>query len=257
MKELFGPAYAETYDAVYGDKDYEAECNLLERLFTAYGDGATQRIVDLGCGTGNHALLLGQRGYEVVGVDRSASMIAHARRKLDALAQGGRTSFHHAGIASLDLTRSFDAALFMFTVLGYQLDNGEVLDALTSARRHLRHGGLLIFDVWYGPAVVTQRPGTRRKETPSERGRIVREARGSLDVNRQLCTVDLHVQRFEGDRIASETWERHELRFFFPLEIELFLRVCGFQLQRLGSFPQVERDPDENTWNVLAVARAV
>ena len=38
-------------------------------------------MLDLGSGTGNHALPLAQRGYEVVGVERSESMLAQARAK--------------------------------------------------------------------------------------------------------------------------------------------------------------------------------
>jgi hypothetical protein len=41
------------------------------------------------------------------------------------------------------------------------------------------------------------------------------------------------------------------------MELDLFLRSSGFCLVRLGAFPSIERDPDETTWNVLGVARAV
>jgi len=38
-----------------------------------------RRVLDLGCGTGEHARLLADHGYEVVGIDRSETMIAKAR----------------------------------------------------------------------------------------------------------------------------------------------------------------------------------
>ena len=55
----------------------------------------------------------------------------------------------------------------------------------------------------------------------------------------------------------AETEESHKMRYFFPLELELFLKCAGFKLIRLGAFPEFDRDPDETTWNVLGVARAV
>lgn len=67
MKELFGSDYANCYDALYAEKDYEAECDLIERVLRAHGDGKIGTILDLGCGTGNHALPLAERGFEVVG----------------------------------------------------------------------------------------------------------------------------------------------------------------------------------------------
>ena len=43
------------------------------------GGGPSRRVLDLGCGPGEHARFLADQGFEVVGVDRSASMIASAR----------------------------------------------------------------------------------------------------------------------------------------------------------------------------------
>jgi hypothetical protein len=46
------------------------------------------------------------------------------------------------------------------------------------------------------------------------------------------------------------------MRYFFPMELEVLLECAGFTLVRLGAFPDVDRNPDETTWNCLAVARA-
>ena len=81
MSAVFGPEYAGTYDALYKDKDYLEECGLIDRLLKTYGDRPVRNILDLGCGTGNHALPLAQQGYEIVGVDRSNTMLDRARKK--------------------------------------------------------------------------------------------------------------------------------------------------------------------------------
>jgi SAM-dependent methyltransferase len=250
VSDVFGGAYAGAYDALYGDKDYEGECDLIESLFAEYGSGPVRSVLDLGCGTGGHALLLSARGYEVVGVERSPQMLALARVKA-----GGAVELHEGDIRSLELGRELDAALMMFAVLGYQLEDADVLDALASARRHLRPGGLLLFDVWYGPAVLSQRPSERVKTIDAAGVRIERTASGELDAAARICTVTFRVRRFEGDRLAVETEERHRMRFFFPRELAVLLEQSGLELVRLGAFPEPEREPDESTWNALAVAR--
>ena len=53
MNPLFGKEYADQYDLLYGDKDYEAECDLLEKVFRLYSSAPVKTILDLGCGTGN------------------------------------------------------------------------------------------------------------------------------------------------------------------------------------------------------------
>ena len=257
MSEAFGPIYADVYDILYYDKDYAAECDLLERLFTIYGNGAIQSVLDLGCGTGNHALLLARRGYEVVGVDRSEGMLTHARRKAARQTDGKPISFCQGDLRFIDLGREFDAVLMMFAVLSYQQGNADVVAALQTVRRHLRAGGLFIFDVWYGPAVLYQRPSQRIKVIPTENGQILRVALADLDVQRHLCIVHFHVWRLEGDRLVGKTVEHHLIRYFFPLELEFFLDCVGLKLLRLGGFPDWDQEPNETTWNVLGVAKAV
>jgi SAM-dependent methyltransferase len=230
---------------------------LLERLFAIYGGGEIRSILDLGCGTGNHALLLARRGYQVVGVDRSEAMLAHARRKAAQQTDGKPISFYQGDIRFIDLGQVFDVVLMMFAVLGYQQENSDVIAALQAVRRHLRPEGLFIFDVWYGPAVLYERPSQRIKVISTENGQILRVASADLDVRRHLCTVHFHVWRLEGDRLVAKTVEHHSVRYFFPLELELFLEFTGLKLLRLGAFHNWEQEPNETTWNVLGVAKAV
>jgi hypothetical protein len=61
----------------------------------------------------------------------------------------------------------------------------------------------------------------------------------------------------EESRLMGETEESHRMRYFFPLELNLFLECSGFAPIRLGAFPEFDRDPDEQSWNVLGIARAV
>ena len=49
MSKVFGPIYADVYDLLYHDKDYVAECDLIECVFQTYGDGPIRSVLDLGC----------------------------------------------------------------------------------------------------------------------------------------------------------------------------------------------------------------
>jgi SAM-dependent methyltransferase len=255
VNEVFGGAYADAYDAFYAEKDYGGECDLLEDAFRRYGRGRTARILDLGCGTGTHAICLAARGYEVVGVDRSAGMVAQARRKAASLSP--RPSFYRGDIGDVEIEGVFDAALLMFAVLGYQTEDASVEAALRTAARHVRPDGLLLFDVWYGPAVARQRPGRRAGVFPVEGGRIERTAAGTLGRGGRICTVRIGVKRYRGERVVQETHETHRMRCFYPDELDAFLARTGFASVRRGAFPDLARGPDETTWNVFQVARRV
>lgn len=254
MSTVFGQAYAGAYDALYRDKDYDGECDMLERVFRAYAARPIRRVLDMGCGTGNHALRLAARKYAVAGVDRSAEMLRLAEQK--AREQKLPVKFQCSEIVKADLGETFDAALMMFAVLGYHLENDDVLGALRAARRHLAADGLLVFDVWHGPAVLSERPGDRVRVLENAGETLLRTTSTALDSQRHVCTVEFHLWRMKEGRVLQETREQHPMRYFFPQELKLMLDVAGFKLRRLGVFPQFERDPDESVWNVLAVAQA-
>ena len=254
MTAVFERRYSEAYDTLYRDKDYASECDLIERILGDYAVPPVRNILDLGCGTGSHSLELARRGFQVVGVDSSDFMLKHARSKLaEAI---GSVIFEEGDIRSFDLHREFDAAIMMFAVLSYQIENADLLSALRTAHRHMRPGAVLIFDFWYGPAVLSQGPSQRTKMVESGDERLLRVAAGKLDTGRGTCTVDYQLLRLRGDRLVSETHERHLMRYLFKPELELMLALSGFAPLRFGRFPEFDLDPDEGSWNVLGVARA-
>ena len=252
---VFGADYAGCYDILYRAKDYAGEVDLVERLLARHGASGPKDILDLGCGTGNHALPLAERGHRVTGVDRSIGMLAQARAKAATLALAHTPEFVEGDVRRLDLGRRFDVALMMFMVLGYQYENADLVAALAGLRRHLAPAGMFVFDVWNGLAVLAQRPGERTVEVRDGDTRIVRKTRTRLEPMAQLCHVHFDIERT--DDTGTATWEEtHTVRFFFPQELDLVLRCNGMQLLQLSSFPDGEGPPDENAWNIVGIAQA-
>jgi SAM-dependent methyltransferase len=253
---VFRQVYADHYDLFYAEKDYEAECDMLEEVFRRYGKAPIRTILDLGCGTGNHAFPLAERGYEVTGVDRSGDMLGHALSKVACFKSRSHASptFQLGDLQSLALGRTFDVVLMMFAVLGYQLTNDDVLAALQTVRNHLKPGGLFICDVWYGPAVLVIRPEDKIKIIPTENGKVIRIASGSLDTYHHLATVNYHILHLSGQAVVSETTEAHLMRYFFPQELNLFMAISGLRLLGVRAFSDLERTPSDTTWNTLVFA---
>ena len=259
MSDTFGAAYAQQYDLLYKDKNYDAEVALLERLFQTHALKGNA-VLDLGCGTGQHAIRLAKRGYEVTGVDRSTEMLRIARVKaeqsLDELSP--QPNFVEGDVTTVRLAgASFDAALMMFAVLGYQVTNEAVKAALRTVRAHLRPGALFVCDVWYGPAVLHVRPSERTKVVEAPGGQVIRSVRTELDSFAQRADVEYRVGRLQGKEVLSDMRETHSLRFFFPQELALLFEASGLELVELRAFGDEDAPPTEETWNVLAVGRAV
>jgi SAM-dependent methyltransferase len=261
MSEVFGAEYARQYDLLYQDKNYDAEVSLLEQIFGASGLPKVHRVLDLGCGTGQHAIRLARRGYAVTGVDRSAEMLAIARAKAGTLENSAsRPTFVEGDVTRLRLdVAPFDAVLMMFAVLSYQVSNETVHHALETVRAHLRVGGVFVCDVWFGPAVLAQRPSARKKTVETPEGHVVRSVHSSLDIDAQRADVHYHVQRLRGTDVIAEVSETHRMRFFSAHEIEQSFEASRLTLLQLRGFmtDATTTRPSDKTWNVLAVGRAV
>ena len=252
---VFDSSYASQYDALYGDKDYVAECDLVAAAAKAHGV-AMGRMLDVGCGTGGHSLEWARRGVACVGVDMSPSMIALAEEKVAGLPEAVRPEFLVGDAQTFTAGDEFDVATMMFAVLGYMSSNDAVLAALRNVRRHLRPGGLFAFDCWYGPAVLGVKPEDRVRVVEGQKGQTIRSASTAIDSFRHLAHVTFRLWSVEGDRYLGYTEETHAMRYFFPQELALLLDVAGFELSSISRFPD-GGEPGDDSWNVFCVCKAV
>jgi SAM-dependent methyltransferase len=254
MDKVFN-SYGKYYDIIYADKNYEKECNFLEEIFQKYSKFETRSILDGGCGTGGHAIPLAKRGYEVTGIDLSKEMISIAKEKTSK--NGTNVNFNVMDLRKLQLNKKFDAAICMFAVISYLTEDKGLIEALHNIRKHLKDSALLIFDFWYGPAVLTILPTSKMKAIEKEGVKVVRFAEPHLNASRRLCDVDYYFLVIKENLVQYEGKEKHTIRFYFPEEIKHHLEKSNFQLIRFCPFLELDGTPNERTWNVAAIAQAV
>ncbi|RLI75705.1 hypothetical protein DRO97_02625 [Archaeoglobales archaeon] len=236
----FEDTYAEYYDIIYSDKDYTKECDFLEEVFTKYSKIPVNTILDVGCGTGNHAKELINRGYTVTGIEPSYAMAKLAICKGVNVILGKPLDFPN-------FNKKFDAVISMFTVIGYIHDTDELIETFKWIGNNTRQ--LFIFDFWNGLAVIKHRPLFGVKSVNN----IIRYKYPKLDAKNHLVKVKHKIY----DRAKLVTEEEHVVRFYFPKEIEHYLNEAGFKL--LGLFPcwDLERVITEEDWDIVAVAEVV
>lgn len=246
--------YADYYDTVYGYKNYPAECRFLEKVFKKYSVKKNPSILDLGCGTGNHALTLAKSGNRVIGVDLSDKMIEIAKEK--AKEQRIKVDFHRGDARNLNLNKKFDIVLLMFNIIGYQVTNRDLASTFKTANKHLKQGGLLILDCWFGPAVLKQMPGPRHRVIKKGRGeKIIRTSTSVLDILNQTVDIRYKVFRVLKGKILDRVNETHKTRFLFPQEIERYLEDTGFRTLEIRPFMKLNKSPTFNDWNITIIAK--
>jgi SAM-dependent methyltransferase len=250
-------AYARYYDHFYADKDYAAEYDYIHGLIRQYAPRA-ETLLDLGCGSGAHALLLAGKGFKVKGIDQSREQLKLAMQKLSETSRGNReVEFLLGDIRHLHLKKTFDVVISLFHVMSYQTENSDLLAAFQTARNHLKAGGLFIFDAWYGPAVLSLRPETRVKQLETDGRTLIRIAQPEMKIN--YNRVDVHYDLLVNDRRNQQVEtirETHCMRYLFEPEVDLFLKISGFRLLSAQEW-LTGQVLDTKTWSCCFIAQAV
>jgi SAM-dependent methyltransferase len=254
MSQVF-QAYGKYYDIIYSDKDYEKECDFLEKIFQKYPKRKPKKILDIGCGTGGHSIILAKRGYRVTGIDSSKVMINLAREK--ASKNNVDIDFHIMDVRNLQLNQQFDCCVSMFAVMDYLTSNQHLQKAIVNVRRHLKQDGLFIFDFWYGPAVLSIGPSVRAKTVEKDGVRVIRYVVPRLDVFRHMCETNYHFIITKNKSVVDEFREKHMVRFFFPQEIKHYLEENAFKLIKMCPFLNLNAKPSEKNWNVVAISKSM
>jgi len=251
-------AYSRYYDLLYRDKDYAGEARYVFDLLARHATGA-KRVVEIGCGTGGHARELAKLGLEVHGVDMSAGMLEMAEAKRASLSPdvAARIRFTEGDARTVRLGERADTVISLFHVMSYQTSNGDLMAAFETAREHLNEGGVFIFDCWYGPAVLTDRPAVRVKRLEDLETSVTRVAEPVL--NAEENTVEVNYTVFVHDRktaVDQTLRETHRMRYLFGPEIDLALAANGMSLVASHEW-MTEAAPGLNSWSACFVARAV
>ena len=253
--EVFGN-YARYYNLLYKDKDYAAEAQFIHQLLKTHAP-ATQSILELGCGTGKHAALLAELGYEVYGVDLSADMLEQAEKRLPTLNPevASKLKFSQGDVRTVRVDRQFDAVISLFHVFSYQTTNQDLEAAFATAKAHLKPGGLLIFDCWYGPAELSDRPTVRVKRLEDEEIIVTRIAEPVIYPNDNL--VDVNYQVFIKNKATGtveEVQELHKMRYLFKPEIDGLFSQNQIEGLAVGEWI-TGNAPGFNTWGVYFVGQ--
>lgn len=235
--------FDESYLLVYGrysESRTKAELAGLERLCPLV-PGA--RLLDLGCGTGRHAVPLAEQGYRVTGVELSPLYVEKARER--AARKGVEVEIVHQDMRSLAYEDEFDGVLCMFNSFGYfdAADNRKVLQLL---RRAVKPGGWVFLDVLdHGHISRNQHDG----RTVQGGGFVL------FETSRVENGVNIVFQRLTRPGLPVQE-QTVELTMYTPDEMRQLLEECGFAVS--GQWGDLEGGPaaTATSTRLLTLARA-
>lgn len=137
-------SFASVYDLFMGDVDYDDWIKYIEKLWKKFNI-KPELVCELGCGTGNIALRLSKKGYDIIGIDNSEDMLSEARLKaekdnLDVL-------FLLQDMREFELYGTVNCILCLCDSLNYITEEEGVLKVFSLVNNYLHPNGLFIFDL--------------------------------------------------------------------------------------------------------------
>jgi len=229
-------ASAEFYDRIYSTfKDYAGEATQIASLVRRINPQC-QTVLDVACGTGEHARLLAAQGFVVDGLDLDPAFVRIAEQKHPA----GR--FVEADMSEFRLSRRYDAVLCLFSSIGYLQTLDRVTRALRCFREHMAPGGVIVIEPWFAPGVLD--PDRVSRHTGEANGvRVSRVSRVEIEGRVSRLRFEYEITDGTGTRHMSEV---HELGLFTTAELLRTFQDAGLD---------AEFDPQGLTDRGLYVAR--
>jgi len=239
MKQWYEELF-ENYGMKYDNEVYTqgtiGECDFIEKEL---GRNKTTRILDIGCGTGRHAIEMTKRGYKVVGIDLSESQLKRARKK--AAKEKLKIDFQRHDARKLPFKSEFDLVI-MLCEGGFSLMETDEMNyaILKSAAKALKPGGKFIFTTLNGlfPLFhsVKEFYESAQKEGQSQ----------CKDCSFDLMTFrDHNTTVFEDDDGNKKELTSNE-RYYVPSEITWLLKTLKFKMidicgSKLGAFSRSDK----------------
>ncbi len=212
--------YAKQYDKECFTQGTSGECDFIERE-TSYDKQL--KILDIGCGTGRHAIELTKRGYtNIVGVDLSKSQISRANDK--ARAEDLEIDFRVSDARNLPFNSEFDLVI-MLCEGGFPLMETDEMnfEILRSARKTLVDGGKLIFTTLNGLFPIFNSVKDFIDKEKGEGNASYDDLKFDLMTFREIAEIT--VVDDDGNEKILQTSER----WYMPTEITWLLKTLGFK----------------------------
>ena len=244
-EELFDN-YAEHYDREPFTQGTATEVDFIENELNF---NKTKNILDIGCGTGRHAIELAKRGYAVTGIDLSEAQLTRAREK--AKTDNANISFLKKDARNFKLAEQFAAAIMLCEGAFSLMETDEMnFQILKNAANAIKENGKFIFTCLNAlfPLYHSVKDFLNQNSNQS----ITRDLTFDLKTFREHSTLD-----FVDDSGKKRTIRCNE-RFFAPSEISWYLKNLAFEKIEIfgcdtGVFSR-ERELTANDFEMLVAA---
>lgn len=230
---------SEYYDSLYSSKNYKLECDFIEKNIP---NGS---LLDVGCGTINHSVILSKKYKSIIGVDISKPMIDVAEKKIKILNIENITLINK-NITELSYDSAFDGVISMFNVVNHIISLPDLISFLQSINTSLKKNGKFIFDLWNGVASTIDPPHVYNKKISYyDYYTLISETKSETNLMNAITIMKTKVSIFDDESLIDEFDYEIKQKLWTPDLIFEILKMVGFESIDVFPFFDSTKTPKE------------
>lgn len=211
-RTYYGSEYLDSVEGILTPERTAAEVSFI----TAHTQiGPPARVLDLGCGSGRHALEFARRGFDVTGIDLSADAISIARSQVRSDMQARFLEGDYAGPPA----GRFDLVTSLFTSFGFGSDRDNAA-ALLAWCEGVARGGSIIMELWNRELIVSNFRPYRAWRASAQ---LEVEEHRALDPRRERLHIRYRYTYSDGRERRLEL----NVRLYAAAELDALLKMGG------------------------------
>lgn len=236
FEEWFDSPY---YHLLYKDRDWKEAQFFVKNLAHHLQLSELDKVLDLACGRGRHAIQLSKMGVNVTGIDLSKASIEHAKQfenpHLSFLVHDMRTPLGE---------ESFSHVLNLFTSFGYFSDPHDNSKVLKSVHTMLKPGGIFVLDFLNVEKVISKLPSFEEKKV----GDITFKVTKKQESTHLVKTISFHHE-------GTDHFFEERLTTFTEKQLRALLTKTSFEI--LDTFGNYQLNPfhSESSERLLLIAK--
>jgi len=215
--------------------DYDDDLDTYHQFARARGG----LILDVGTGTGRVARHLAAGGVHVIGIDESPAMLALANERKQVSGKvRGSVVYRQADVRDFNIDERFSVAIVALNTFAHLLTAGDQYAALTSIRRHLQRGGLLLIDLW-NPTSSAGKEATGEvlhgytRPEPGTSNLVSQFVATTADQAQQLLHVTILYDVTDNEGTVRRHTVQMTTRYCYRYELEWILLHAGLNTQHV------------------------
>lgn len=221
--------FAKYYDIFYSKKDYKKEVE-----FIKYFLNQNDIIIDIGCGTGIHASILENNGYNMDGLDLNKEMLDIANTRL-------KGTLYNQNMLNIKIDRKYDVIISMFAVINHLNNIDELEIVFNNFKTILKQDGVIILDL-HNPSNSGSKTDTLNN--------MKRTMTWNFDISKNIETTEIVYE------IDNEIYkDKHIFKIFTIEEIKEVAKKVGLEVENIYENYDIKRKGNINSKNLQFIIK--